>query len=270
MRTTSSSRTSISRTGGCNPHVDAEAQQRLAGYYRAALERAETLARANPYRLSTPLVWCSTNDVVAVATQAVLLRAHDRRTGRFRPLAAEARDWVFGRNPWGVSFVIGCAGGRLREPAASHVAQARGQAAGRRPRRWAVYKDINDGLKYAAFGEDALAHFQSAAGVYHDCFADFSTNEPTIDGTVGLLVLWRYGDPDQFKHARPHAGRGKRRSRALRSRMPLAYLPLSSATNGLMSRNPPPRPRLTSPFVNGQAGYAVCQPAGRTGPARMG
>lgn len=41
----------------------------------------------------------------------------------------------------------------------------------------------------ADFGEDRLARFQSPAGVYHDAFEDFSTNEPTIDGTVSLLLL---------------------------------------------------------------------------------
>jgi len=52
-----------------------------------------------------------------------------------------------------------------------------------------VYKDINDSLKFEPFGDDAYARFQSDIGVYHDCYADFSTNEPIIDGTVSLLLL---------------------------------------------------------------------------------
>ena len=51
------------------------------------------------------------------------------------------------------------------------------------------FKDINDGLKFEPFGDDDLARFQSTEGVYHDLFADFSTNEPIIDGTVSLLLL---------------------------------------------------------------------------------
>ena len=35
-------------------------------------------AEKNPYRLGTPLVWCSTNDVVALATQAAL---YEQMTG---------------------------------------------------------------------------------------------------------------------------------------------------------------------------------------------
>jgi hypothetical protein len=52
-----------------------------------------------------------------------------------------------------------------------------------------VTREINDSLKFAPFGEDRYARFQSGIGVYHDVFEDFSTNEPIIDGTVSLLLL---------------------------------------------------------------------------------
>jgi hypothetical protein len=170
-------------------HVDADTRRKLAGYYRAGLERVRRLAEANPYRLGTPLVWCSTNDVIAFATQAVL---YERMTGdrQFRALAAEARDWIFGRNPWGVSFVIGVPrdGDAASRPhhlfykLKNHLPVG-GLVDG------PVYKDINDSLKFAEFGDDRLARFQSEAGVYHDVFEDFSTNEPIIDGTVSLMLL---------------------------------------------------------------------------------
>lgn len=171
------------------PHVDAETRQKLAAYYRAGLERVRRRAEKNPYRLGTPLVWCSTNDVVAVATQAVL---YERMTGdrQFRELAAEARDWIFGRNPWGVSFVIGVPadGNPARHPhhlffkLENHLPVG-GLVDG------PVYTDINESLKFADFGDDSVARFQSEVGVYHDVFADFSTNEPIIDGTVSLMLL---------------------------------------------------------------------------------
>jgi len=171
------------------PHADAQTREKLAGYYRAGLERVRQLAERNPYRLGTPLVWCSTNDAIAFATQAVL---YERMTGdrQFRALAAEARDWIFGRNPWGVSFVLGvpASGDAASQPhhlfwkLKKHLPVG-GLVDG------PVYKDINDGLKFADFGEDRLARFQSDAGVYHDVFEDFSTNEPIIDGTVSLLLL---------------------------------------------------------------------------------
>lgn len=172
-----------------HPHVDAEAQQRLAAYYRAGLQRIRERADRNPYRLGTPLVWCSTNDVVALATQACL---YEQMTGdtRFRQLATEARDWIFGRNPWGVSLVIGVpeTGRHASRPhhlfhkLANHLPIG-GLVDG------PVTKEINDGLRFDAFEDPELEHFQSEVAVYHDQYADFSTNEPIIDGTVSLLLL---------------------------------------------------------------------------------
>jgi endoglucanase len=170
-------------------HADAETRGKLVGYYRTALENARRLAVQNPYRLGTPLVWCSTNDVIALATQAVL---YERMTGdrQFRPLAAEARDWIFGRNPWGVSFVIGVPAGGDAASRPHHLFwKLRQQLPAGGLVDGPVYKDINDSLKFGDFGVDRLARFQSDAGVYHDAFEDFSTNEPIIDGTVSLLLL---------------------------------------------------------------------------------
>jgi hypothetical protein len=177
------------------PHVEPAVQRRLAGYYRAGLERCRALAEKNPYRLGTPLTWCSTNNVTALATQAVL---YEQMTGdrQFRPLAAEARDWLFGRNPWGVSFIIGVpeSGTCARRPhhlffKLAGILPVGGVVDG------PVYKDVNDSLKFSPFGDDPYARFQSEIGVYHDDFADFSTNEPIIDGTVSLLLLLKVWTP---------------------------------------------------------------------------
>jgi len=129
--------------------------------------------------------------VVALATEAIL---YERMTGDTRTASwrAEARDWIFGRNPWGVSFVIGVPehGRHASRPhhlfykLANHLPVG-GLVDG------PVYKDINDSLKFEPFGDDDLARFQSTEGVYHDLFADFSTNEPIIDGTVSLIYLLR-------------------------------------------------------------------------------
>jgi hypothetical protein len=172
------------------PHVEPAVQQKIAGYYREGLERLRERAVKNPYRLGAPLVWCSTNDVVALATQAAL---YEQMTGdqQFRELGAEARDWIFGRNPWGVSFVIGVPEHGRAASRPHHLfyklknhLPVGGLVDG------PVYKDINDGLKFGnSFDNDELARFQSDIGVYHDLFADFSTNEPIIDGTVSLLLL---------------------------------------------------------------------------------
>ncbi len=49
-----------------------------------------------------------------------------------------------------------------------------------------IYKNLR-GLKL--LHPDAYAEFQSAYVVYHDDAGDYSTNEPTMDGTASLIYL---------------------------------------------------------------------------------
>lgn len=49
---------------------------------------------------------------------------------------------------------------------------------------------------------DPLAAFQDERAVYHNDFQDYSTNEPTMDGTASAILMWAAG----FDHA-PKTGR---------------------------------------------------------------
>lgn len=53
-----------------------------------------------------------------------------------------------------------------------------------------VYTKIFDGLiGITLYNEDVYADFQSDLAVYHDDYGDYSTNEPTMDGTASLVYL---------------------------------------------------------------------------------
>jgi hypothetical protein len=50
-----------------------------------------------------------------------------------------------------------------------------------------VYRTIYNGLKgIVLFEPDPYASFQNGIAVYHDDMGDYSTNEPTMDGTASL------------------------------------------------------------------------------------
>jgi endoglucanase len=167
----------------------ADAKPELARYYREGLEAAQRLAARNPYGVGVPFIWCSNNLVVALATQAAL---YERMTGdaAFRPLLHAQWDWLFGRNPWGVSMFTGVP----EEGVFPHNPHLSLTQLTKRSIRGGlvdgpVYARIFESLKGVGLsGSDPFAAFQGVA-VYHDDVMDYSTNEPTMDGTASAVLL---------------------------------------------------------------------------------
>jgi len=163
----------------------------LAGYYRAGLERCLRAGARNPYRAGAPFIWCSNNLTVALATQCLL---YERMTGntRYRAFAAAQHDWLLGRNPWGYSMFLGIPAGGVY-PRHPHLMTTR--LTGRSVRGGLVdgpvHERIFKSLRGVAITEpDPLAPFQSEQAVYHDDVGDYSTNEPTMDGTASAILMF--------------------------------------------------------------------------------
>lgn len=171
--------------------VDAHTRRQLAAYYENGLERSVRAALKNPYQIGVPFIWCSNNLLVALSTQAAV---YERMTGKrtYHEFAAKQSDWLLGRNPWGVSMFTGIpADGTF--PKDVHLMT---NAILKRQVRGAlvdgpVYRRIFLALKGVSVSEpDPLAAFQDDLAVYHDDLKDYSTNEPTMDGTASAILLW--------------------------------------------------------------------------------
>jgi peptidoglycan/xylan/chitin deacetylase (PgdA/CDA1 family) len=165
----------------------AENSQEFAGYMKKGLELTAIKAQNNPFQIGIPFIWCSNNLIAAVITQAHLYR---EITGdnTYAELEAAHRDWLFGCNPWGTSMVVGLPGNG-DYPINSHSSYVvkGGQVPGGLV-DGPVYPSIFNSLKYIYLSEeDEYAEFQTSLAVYHDDFADYSTNECTMDGTACLV-----------------------------------------------------------------------------------
>ncbi len=134
-----------------------------------------------------PFIWCSNNLVTAAITHAQL---YYQASGDESYLEMEAalRDWLFGCNPWGDIYDLRISG-RWRftyTPALLCIGTNERYSLWRFS-RWPIYKTIYESLlgihlRY----DDAYAPFQFGAAVYHDDPGDYSSNEPTMDGTASL------------------------------------------------------------------------------------
>jgi hypothetical protein len=171
--------------------VDQNIRDQLLGHYRSEIEACEKASTGNPYRIGVPFIWCSNNLTVALATQCAM---YGRMTGdaRYQAFAANHRDWLMGRNPWGFSmFTEIPAEGTF--PTDVHLF---GTVVLKKSVRGGlvdgpVERNIFASLKGVSIHEpDPLAAFQDKRAVYHDDIQDYSTNEPTMDGTASAILMW--------------------------------------------------------------------------------
>jgi len=169
--------------------VDAEFQKLLEGWYREGIEHCRSAGDKNPFGIGVPFIWCSNNLVVALVTQCLLYEQMSG-DGRYREFAARHRDWLLGRNPWGTTQFMGVGAVSPRDV---HLMTTR--LTGRALRGGLVdgpiYERIFQSLKGVSITQpDPLAEFQDPRAVYHDDLQDYSSNEPTMDGTASAILMW--------------------------------------------------------------------------------
>jgi len=170
--------------------LDGERKNNITGYYKQGIEQVWNRAKKNAFYRGIPFIWCSNNLTVAFTMQC---NWYANLTGdeSFNELEQANFDWIFGCNPWGTSMVYGLPswGDTPTDPhsAFTHLKNYPvdgGLVDG--PVYTNIYKGLI-GIKLAE--EDEYTDFQSDLAVYHDDYGDYSTNEPTMDGTASLIYL---------------------------------------------------------------------------------
>jgi peptidoglycan/xylan/chitin deacetylase (PgdA/CDA1 family) len=164
--------------------------RQFAGLMKQGLEQIRKYSGNDPFIIGVPFVWCSNNFVAAAATQANLYRKITGDT-TFQEMEAALNDWLLGCNPWGTSMICGLpAGGDYPEMPHSAITlylkktTTGGLVDG--PVYTSIYKSL---LGIQLLRPDQYPQFQGGKAVYHDDIGDYSTNEPTMDGTASLSYL---------------------------------------------------------------------------------
>ncbi len=165
-------------------------KKQTAAYFEQNLKKIQNRAESNPYGVGHLFIWCSNNLAAAVATQAML---YEEMTGskKFRPLMQNHIDWLLGVNPWNSSMITEIPE-NTDTPVDVHMPF------------WRINKEkikgsLVDGPLWATIHTDMIgiqlsepdeyAHLQPKYVKYHDDWADYSTNEPTLDGSAELLLI---------------------------------------------------------------------------------
>jgi len=170
--------------------VDAKTKAQLATYYRDGIEKVIARAQQNPYRVGVPFLWCSNNLVVSFITQVLL---YERMTGDMRYHAAmlDHRDWLLGRNPWGTSMFSGIPeNGEFPEDVHLPTVQILKKLVPGGLVDGPIAAKTYNSLRGLHLNQpDEFAEFQTGEVVYHDDVGDYSTNEPTMDGTADAILM---------------------------------------------------------------------------------
>lgn len=177
----------LAKTGG-NKRLNDEFIRNM----RTGIQRTYEKAVKNPFLHGIPYIWCSNNLTTAMLTQCRLYR---ELTGdsTYEEMEAALRDWLFGCNPWGTSMIVELplSGDYPVQPHSSLLHAGVGNTTGGLV-DGPVYRSIFESLRGVnmtgipgAPGQD-YERFQPDEMVYHDVINDYSTNEPTMDGTASL------------------------------------------------------------------------------------
>ena len=165
----------------------------LSAYYRSGIEYCKDRAAQNSYGIGVPFIWCSNNLLTSMISQVIL---YEEMTGddSYHDFMVQQRDWLFGRNPWGTSMFTGIPenGEYPLDVHTSLWALTKREIPGGLvdgPVYGSIYRSL---LGLVLTESDEFASLQNEFVVYHDDIGDYSTNEPTMDGTAGAILMMAY------------------------------------------------------------------------------
>ena len=167
--------------------ADSLNKEKFIRFLRKGIERVHNRGKENGFYMGVPFIWCSNNLITAMLTQ---IRLYEQLTDdkTYNEMEASLCDWLFGCNPWGTSMIVGYPkdGDSPADPHSALTAVFNLKIDGGLvdgPVYTSIFKQLR-GLKIV--NEDEYSEFQSDLCVYHDDYGDYSTNEPTMDGTASL------------------------------------------------------------------------------------
>ncbi|MEG8945523.1 glycoside hydrolase family 9 protein [Rosettibacter firmus] len=151
------------------------------------LEEFNRYKNSNTFGLGTVLNWGSNNTLLGITLQNILWK---KLTGDsyYDTLACLQKDFILGRNPWGISFIYGF-GKNYSQNFHHQISYFKkklpgGFAAGPVPR-----KLLND-FKIQFENEDKYSQFQTNEIYYRDDRWDYITNEPTISANATAIFVF--------------------------------------------------------------------------------
>jgi hypothetical protein len=160
---------------------------RFGSYIKNNLDKFNKNKNKNLFGEGTAATWGTNVALLGISLQNILYK---KLTGdvRYDSLETYQRDFILGRNPWGISFISGIGNNytinfhhqiffiKKKLPG--------GFAAG------PASKDVLDKYKIILEKKDKFYKFQTNESIYRDDRMDYITNEPTITGNATAIFIY--------------------------------------------------------------------------------
>ena len=164
--------------------------KQFEGFMKLGIEKVWERGKTNPFLNGVPFIWCSNNLTVGMITQLHLYRTQTNNN-QYAEMEASLRDWLFGCNPWGTSMICDLPENGIapKDPHSAFTYIAKYKIPGGLidgPIYGSIWKKL---IGITLYQPDEFADFQSDLVIYHDDYGDYSSNEPTMDGTASLSYI---------------------------------------------------------------------------------
>ncbi len=143
----------------------------------------------NLFGLGTALSWGTNHTILGIAFQNILWKRLTNDNS-FDMLATIQKDYLLGRNPWGISFIYGY-GNNYTKNFHHQISFLKGKLPGGFAAGPAT-KEFIKSYKIPYDNTDAYAKFQTNEIYYRDDRMDYITNEPTI--TANATAIFVFGN----------------------------------------------------------------------------
>jgi len=176
--------------GDINPLVHyklAKYDSRYAELLKKNLQEFNRNKNNNVFGIAASLNWGSNNTLLGITLQNILWKKLTNDSF-FDTLAVYQRDFILGRNPWGISFIFGY-GKNYTKNFHHQISYFKKQLPGGLAAGPVPKKLLND-FKIQFEGTDLFSLFQTDDVYYRDDRYDYITNEPTITSNATAIFVF--------------------------------------------------------------------------------
>ncbi len=165
----------------------ADFEPRFTDYLKKNVEYFNIIKNKNLFGTILDYGWGSNNTILGIALQSILLKKISSNF-EYDSLIIYQRDYIFGRNQWGVSFISNI-GFEFAKNFHSQLAYLNNSFLPGAVAAGPVSKNSFSKYKIEIEGKDRFNKFQTTEAVYFDDRMDYVTNEPTITANATALFV---------------------------------------------------------------------------------